>query len=75
MKFLNKTGLNTFLRLFDTKLKVSERKEALAESERLRKQFLEEIDYDKDLAFDVTWLVGDSSPYVGSAVVGQTYVA
>lgn len=75
MKFLNKNGLNTFLRLFDTKLKVSKRKEALAESERLRKQFLEEIDYDKDLAFDVTWIVSNSSPYVGSATVGSTFVA
>lgn len=76
MKFLNKTGLNTFLRLFNTKLEVSKHKEALAESERLRKQFLEEIDYEKELAFDTTWIVpSNNAPYVGSAIVGATYVA
>ncbi len=51
MSFLNKNGLDTFLGLFNTKLKISESKSALAESEELRKQFLEEVDYDKDLAF------------------------
>ena len=75
MNFLNKIGLDTFLSLFDTKLKISKRKKALAESERLRKQFLEQIDYEKELAFDTTWIVGDNAPYVGSAIVGQTYVA
>lgn len=72
MTFLDKHGLGTFL----TQLKnIFGYKSILDESMEIRKQYLLEIDYEKDLAFDVNQLIGDNSPYVGSAIVGQTYVA
>lgn len=41
-----------------------------------RRQYLLEIDYDTELAFNTEALVSiTNSPYVGSARVGQTYVA
>lgn len=72
MQFLDKHGLSTFL----TQLKnIFGYKSALDEQMDIRRQYLLEIDYDEVLAFDTTWIVGDNSPYIGSAVVGQTYVA
>lgn len=72
MTFLDKHGLGTFL----TQLKnIFGYKSALDETMNIRQKHLLEIDYNKDLAFDTTWIVGDNAPYVGSAVVGQTYVA
>lgn len=47
----------------------------LNDSMENRRKYLLEIDYEKELAFDTAWIIGDNAPYVGSAVVGQTYVA
>lgn len=72
MQFLDKHGLGTFLAQLKN---IFGYKSALDETMNIRKQYLLEVDYDKELAFDTTWIVGDNSPYVGSARVGQTYVA
>lgn len=72
MQFLDKHGLSTFLAQLKN---IFGYKSALDETANIRRQYLLEIDYDKELAFDTTWIVGDNSPYVGSAVVGATYVA
>lgn len=72
MIFLDKKGLGTFL----SQLKnIFGYKSKLDDSMDIRRQYLLEIDYEKELAFDVKQIVGDNSPYVGMAVVGQTYVA
>lgn len=72
MKYLDKKGLDTLL----VQLKnIFGYKSALDKTMEIRKQHLLEIDYEKELAFNTDWIVGDNAPYVGSAVVGQTYVA
>ena len=72
MTFLDKHGLGTFLAQLKN---IFGYKSALDETMNIRQQYLLEIDYEKELAFDTTLLVGDNSPYVGSATVGYTYVA
>lgn len=72
MSFLDKNGLST---LFTQLKNIFGYKSILDESMEIRKQYLLEIDYEKDLAFDVNQLIGDNSPYVDYARVGQTYVA
>lgn len=72
MNFLDKKGLGVFLAQLKN---IFGYKSALDETMDIRRQYLLEIDYEKELAFDTTWIVGDNAPYVGSAVVGQTYVA
>jgi hypothetical protein len=72
MQFLDKHGLGIFLAQLK---KIFGYKATLDETMNIRKQYLLDVDYEKELAFDTTWIVGDNSPYVGSARVGQTYVA
>ena len=72
MNFLDKKRLGTFLAQLKN---IFGYKSALDETMDIRRQYLLEIDYDKTLKFDTSWIVGDNSPYVGSAIVGQTYVA
>ncbi len=72
MTFLDKKGLKTFLAQLKN---IFGYKSTLDESMEARRVNLLEIDYENTLAFDTTWIVGDNSPYVGSAIVGQTYVA
>ena len=72
MNFLDKKGLGVFLAQLKN---IFGYKSALDETMDIRRQYLLEIDYEKELAFDTTWIVGDNAPYVGSAIVGQTYVA
>lgn len=72
MQFLDKHGLGTFLAQLKN---IFGYKSALDETMDIRRQYLLEIDYDSTLKFDTNWIVGDNSPYVGSAIVGQTYVA
>lgn len=72
MNFLDKKGLGVFLAQLKN---IFGYKSALDETMDIRRQYLLEIDYEKELAFDTERLVGSNSPYVGSAVVGQTYVA
>ena len=71
MTFLDKHGLGTLLAQLKN---IFGYKSALDETMNIRRQYLLEIDYDKELAFDTTWIVGDNSPYVDSATVGSTYV-
>lgn len=72
MQYLDITGLSTFL----TQLKnIFGYKSTLDENMEIRRQYLLEVDYDEELAFDTTWIVGDNNPYVGCAVVGSTYLA
>ena len=73
MNFLDKAGLRTFL----SQLKnIFGLKSDLDKNMEIRQQYLLEIDYEKELAFDTTWIVpSNNSPYIGMAVVGQTYVA
>ena len=72
MTFLDRHGLGTFLAQLKN---IFGYKSALDETMKIRQQYLLEIDYEKELAFDVNQLIGSNSPYVGSAVVGATYVA
>ena len=72
MQFLDKHGLGTFLAQLKN---IFGYKSALDKNMEIRRQQLLEIDYEKELAFDTAWIIGDNAPYVGSAVVGQTYVA
>ena len=74
MQFLDKIGLKTFLTQFKIK-DIFGKKSTLENAMKVRQQYLLEIDYDKELAFNTDFLVGDNSPYVGSATVGATYVA
>ena len=70
--FLNKTGLNTLLMQLKN---IFGSKSVLDTCMEARRSNLLEIDYDKELAFNTDFLVGDNAPYVGSATVGATYVA
>ena len=72
MQFLDKKGLGTFLAQLKN---IFGYKSALDETMEIRRQYLLEIDYEKELAFDTSFIVGDNNPYVGYAVVGSTYVA
>lgn len=72
MQFLDKHGLGTFLAQLKN---IFGYKSALDETMEIRQQYLLEIDYEKELAFDTSFIVGDNNPYVGYAVVGSTYVA
>ena len=72
MQYLDKKGLGTLLSQLKT---IFGYKTNLDESMNIRRQYLLEIDYEKELAFNTGYIVGDNSPYVGSAIVGQTYVA
>jgi hypothetical protein len=78
-QFLDKTGLETLLKkfknIFGLKFTLDTSIENLNTSIENRRKYLLEIDYEKELAFNTDWIVGDNAPYVGSAVVGQTYVA
>ena len=71
-KFLAGEGLECALDLLKSVLGA---REPVQSNGAARTQFLLEIDYENDLAFNINWIVGDNSPYVGSAVVGQAYVA
>jgi hypothetical protein len=72
MQFLDKHGLSIF---FAQLKNIFGYKSALDEIVEIRRQYLLEIDYEKELAFDTSFIVGDNNPYVGYAVVGSTYVA
>lgn len=72
MQFLDKHGLSTFLAQLKN---IFGYKSNLNNSMDIRRQYLLEIDYEQELAFDTDWIVGNNSPYIGSAIVGQTYVA
>lgn len=72
MNFLDKHGLGTFLAQLKN---IFGYKSALDETMNIRQQYLLEIDYEKELAFDTSFIVGDNNPYVGYAIVGSTYVA
>lgn len=75
MKFLDKIGLTTFINLIKSK-KLFGSKIKLDNSVEERRKYLLEIDYDTELKFNTSALVSiTNSPYVGSAQVGQTYVA
>ena len=74
MQFLDKIGLKTFLTQFKIK-DIFGKKSTLENAMKVRQQYLLEIDYDKELAFNTDFLVGDNAPYVGSATVGAAYVA
>ena len=72
MNFLDKHGLGVFLAQLKDFFGF---KSNLDKSMEARRTYLLEIDYEKDLAFNTSQIVGNNSPYVGSATVGYTYVA
>jgi hypothetical protein len=72
MNFLDRAGLEIVLGQLKN---IFGYKSALDETMNIRQQYLLEIDYEKELAFDTDWIVGNNAPYVGQAYVGQTYVA
>lgn len=72
MNFLDKHGLSTFLAQLKN---IFGYKSNLDNSMDIRRQYLLEIDYESTLAFDTDFIVGNNNPYVGYAIVGQTYVA
>ena len=71
-QFLDKHGLSIF---FAQLKNIFGYKSALDETMDIRRQYLLEIDYENTLAFNTSQIVGNNSPYVGSATVGYTYVA
>lgn len=85
MEFLDKRGLSTFLnqlkKLFGIKNEetgdTTPSKDVFDASYNNRKKYLymTEEEYNEQLGFNKTQIVGDNSPYVGSATVGNTYVA
>jgi hypothetical protein len=72
MKYLDKHGLGTLLAQFKL---IFGSKATLDECAATRNEYLLNIDYEKDLAFNTSRIVLDNSPYVGSAMVGSTYLA
>lgn len=75
MKFLSKIGLTTLLNYIKTR-KLFGYKSIVDQAAADRRKYLLEIDYDAELKFNTEALVSiTNSPYVGSARVGQTYVA
>ena len=72
MNFLDKAGLRTLLNQLKIIFGCKSALDAVAEARRAN---LVEIDYDAVLKFDTSFLVGDNSPYIGLATVGNTYVA
>lgn len=78
-QLLDRTGLETLLNkfknIFGLKSTLDTSIKNLNTSMENRRKYLLEIDYEKELAFKTDQIIGDNSPYVGSAVVGQTYVA
>ena len=72
MEFLDLLGLGTFLDYLKT---IFGFKKNVDECADVRELYLLNIDYENTLAFDVNQIVGENSPYVGSATVGSTYVA
>lgn len=72
-RLLDKIGLLKLLKLLNPKFGM---KKTLDENTEIRNKYLLEIDYNTDLQFDTTALVGKAAaPYVGTAQVGQSYVA
>lgn len=70
MQFLDKKGLRTFLaqlkKLFYIPDRVNSKElrpslEVLNKNMELRQQYLLEIDYEKELAFDTSFIVGGSA--------------
>jgi hypothetical protein len=72
MEFLDKVGLGIF---FAQLKKIFGYKSALDNTMNIRQQYLLEINYEQDLAFNTEQIIIDNSPYVGSARVGSTRVA
>ena len=73
MQFLDKKGLSTFLAQLKN---IFGYKSILDETMKIRQRYLLQIEYEKELAFDTTWIVpSNNSPYVGIAIVGHTCVA
>jgi hypothetical protein len=72
MNFLDRAGLEIFLGQLKN---IFGYKSTLDAAMATRREQLLEIDYEKELAFDTDWIVGNNAPYVGQAYVGQTYVA
>lgn len=72
MEFLDRTGLKTFLDnlkpIFGLKVNLE------TSMDDRRKYLLDYNNYEEDLSFNTDWIVGNNSPYVGSAVVGSTYL-
>ena len=84
MKFLDKQGLSTFLAQLKNKFFIPDKKdnnklrpplEVLNKNMDIRRQYLLEIDYKNTLAFDTSEIIESNSPFIGSAIVGSTYVA
>lgn len=49
--------------------------EVLNDSMENRRKYLLEIDYEKELAFDTSFIVGDTNSHIDYAVVDQSYGA
>lgn len=85
MQFLDKTGLKAFLtklkKLFYVPDRVNNKKlrpslEVLNQNMEFRQQYLLEIDYEKELAFDTSFIIGGSatSSITGIATAGAAIV-
>ena len=73
MKLLTKSVLSNLLAQFKN---IFGLKSVLDKNIEDRRQYLLEIDYEKELAFNIDYIIGeDAAPYVGQAVVGNTFVA
>ena len=72
-KLLNQEGLELLLSLLAAQVG---RKSVLDKNIELRNKYVLNIDYDTDIKFNTDQIVGDAAaPYVGTAIVGSTYVA
>lgn len=73
MQFLDKRGLGTFLAQLKN---IFGYKSTLDATMEIRQQYLLNIDYEKELAFDTSFIIGGSatSSVTGTATVGAAIV-
>jgi len=72
---LKVTTLNNLIEILSLMAAAFGSKELAAKHRNALETYVLNIDYENTLAFDTSFIVGDSAPYVGYAKVGYTYVA
>lgn len=73
MNYMNLANLRAWCEAVKSKWGL---KSIISSNAAIRNQYLFNIDYDTDIKFNTDQIVGDAAaPYVGTAVVGSTYVA
>ena len=70
--YLNEQGLQVLINLLAAQVG---HKSILDKNIEFRNRYVLNIDYDTYIKFNTDQIVGDAAPYVGTAIVGSTYVA